>query len=71
MPVAELRAALPSGVQVSETAAGSYLVAGEVTPALLAGITSWCAARDVLAEGLAVERRSLEDVFLDLTRAGR
>ncbi|HST47267.1 ABC transporter ATP-binding protein [Jatrophihabitans sp.] len=71
LPVAELHAALPSGVQVSETAAGSYLVAGEVTPALLAGITSWCAARNVLAEGLRVERRSLEDVFLDLTRAGR
>jgi ABC-2 type transport system ATP-binding protein len=42
-------------------------VAGEVTPALLAGITSWCAARDVLAEGLSVERQSLEDVFLALT----
>ncbi|MDQ1742771.1 MAG: type transport system ATP-binding protein [Pseudonocardiales bacterium] len=71
LPVAELRAALPAGVQVSEPATGCYLVAGEVTPALLAGITSWCAARNVLAEGLSVERRSLEDVFLDLTRTGR
>jgi ABC-2 type transport system ATP-binding protein len=71
LPIAELRAALPAGAQVSEPAAGCYLVAGEVTPALLAGITSWCAARDVLAEGLNVERRSLEDVFQDLTQAGR
>jgi ABC-2 type transport system ATP-binding protein len=71
LPVADLGAALPAGVQVSETTAGCYLVAGEVTPALLAGITSWCAARNVLAEGLSVERRSLEDVFLDLTRADR
>ena len=73
LPVEDLRAALPAGVQVSETGAGCYLVSGEVTPALLAGITSWCAARDVLAEGLSVERRSLEDVFLDLTvpRTGR
>ncbi|HEV2887813.1 MAG TPA: ABC transporter ATP-binding protein [Jatrophihabitans sp.] len=76
LPIAELRAALPAGAQVSEPTAGCYLVAGEVTPALLAAITSWCAARDVLAEGLSVERRSLEDVFLDLTvsplpRAGR
>ena len=69
LPIAELRAVLPAGAQVSEPAPGRYLVAGEVTPALLAGITSWCAARDVLAEGLSVERRSLEDVFLALTVA--
>ena len=67
LPIAELQAALPAGALVSEPAAGRYLVSGEVTPALLAGITSWCAARDVLAEGLSVERRSLEDVFLALT----
>jgi ABC-2 type transport system ATP-binding protein len=67
LPIAELRAALPAGAQVSEPAVGRYLVSSEVTPALLAGITSWCAARDVLAEGLSVERRSLEDVFLALT----
>jgi ABC-2 type transport system ATP-binding protein len=67
LPIADLWAVLPAGAQVSEPAAGRYLVSGEVTPALLAGITSWCAARDVLAEGLSVERRSLEDVFLALT----
>ncbi len=67
LPIAELRAALPAGAEVNEPAAGQYLVTGEVTPALLAAITSWCAARDVLAEGLSVERRSLEDVFLALT----
>jgi ABC-2 type transport system ATP-binding protein len=73
LPITELRAALPAGVQVSEPEPGRYLVAGEVTPTLLAGITSWCAARNVLAEGLSVERRSLEDVFLALTlpQAGR
>ena len=37
------------------------------TPQLLATLTAWCAGQDVLAEDLAVERRSLEDVFLDLT----
>jgi ABC-2 type transport system ATP-binding protein len=67
LPIADLRAALPAGTQVSEPTAGHYLISGEITPALLAGITSWCAARDVLAEGLSVERRSLEDVFLALT----
>ena len=37
------------------------------TPQLLATLTAWCAREGVLAEHLAVERRSLEDVFLDLT----
>ena len=67
LPVAELQAALPSGALVSEPAPGEYLVAAQITPQLLAAVTSWCAARAILAEGLAVERRSLEDVFLDLT----
>jgi len=65
--IAELQAALPAGSEVSEPAAGQYLVSAEVTPGLLAAITSWCASHDVLAEGLSVERRSLEDVFLALT----
>jgi len=36
-------------------------------PQLLATVTAWCAAREVMPEGLVVERRTLEDVFLDLT----
>jgi ABC-2 type transport system ATP-binding protein len=46
---------------------GEYLVSGDVTPQLLATLTAWCAAQGVLAENLAVERRTLEDVFLELT----
>jgi len=38
-----------------------------VTPQLLATLTAWFASQNVLTEELAVERRSLEDVFLDLT----
>ena len=71
LPVAELQSALPPGSQVTEPHPGAYLVAAPVTPELLAAITSWCAARGVLAEGLTVERRSLEDVFLSLTSANR
>ena len=52
---------------VAEQGDGRYLVTGEVTPQLLATLTAWFASQDVLAEELAVERRSLEDVFLDLT----
>ncbi|MEO6700072.1 MAG: ABC transporter ATP-binding protein [Jatrophihabitantaceae bacterium] len=67
LPIADLQAALPAGAKVSEPAAGNYLISAEVTPKLLAAATSWCAARDVLAERLNVEQRSLEDVFLALT----
>ena len=33
----------------------------------LASVTSWCAGHGVLAQDLRVERRTLEDVFLELT----
>ena len=59
--------ALPVGTKASEERPGHYLIAGEVTPQLLATLTAWCAGEGVLAEDLAVERRSLEDVFMELT----
>jgi ABC-2 type transport system ATP-binding protein len=65
--VTELRDALPPGTRVAEQGDGRYLVTGEVTPQLLATLTAWLAGQNILAEELAVERRSLEDVFLDLT----
>ncbi|GMA84990.1 hypothetical protein GCM10025868_02400 [Angustibacter aerolatus] len=40
---------------------------GAVDPRVLSTLTAWCAARQVMPEGLTVGRRSLEDVFLDLT----
>ncbi|MFN2538920.1 MAG: ABC transporter ATP-binding protein [Mycobacteriales bacterium] len=49
-----------------ESPAGTYLVEGPEGPQLLAGVTAWCATRGVLPEGLQT-RRTLEDVFLDLT----
>src|SRR4029078_12040038 len=61
---------LPPGTRVSEPEPGRYLVAGDVTPQLLATLTAWCASQEVLAEDLAVERRTLESVFLDLTGHG-
>jgi ABC-2 type transport system ATP-binding protein len=67
LAVDDLKSALPGHSQVTEERPGSYLVRAEVTPALLAAVTSWCADQGVLAEGLSVERRSLEDVFLALT----
>jgi ABC-2 type transport system ATP-binding protein len=67
LAIADLQAALPAGARVTEDRPGDYLVSAEVTPELLAAVTNWCVARGVLAEGLRVGRRSLEDVFLALT----
>jgi ABC-2 type transport system ATP-binding protein len=62
-----LAAALPAPARVGEPQPGAYLVQGVVDPQLLAALTGWCAARGVFAEDLRVQRRSLEDVFLELT----
>jgi ABC-2 type transport system ATP-binding protein len=67
LDVRALAAALPAGVAVSEPQPGQYLVEGPVDPQLLAAVTAWCAGAGVLAEDLRIQRRSLEDVFLDLT----
>jgi ABC-2 type transport system ATP-binding protein len=65
--LASLMAALPAGSQATEPEPGRYLVSGEVSPQLLAMLTAWCAGQGVLADDLTVGRRSLEDVFLELT----
>ena len=62
-----LHAALPEGSRVREVLAGSYRVEGIMSPQLLATVTAWCAANGILPDGLTVERRTLEDVFLELT----
>jgi ABC-2 type transport system ATP-binding protein len=65
-----LRAALPEGVLAAEPAPGRYAIEGARTPlgpGAVATVTAWCAAHGVLPEGLVLGRRTLEDVFLELT----
>ncbi|HEX3784209.1 MAG TPA: ABC transporter ATP-binding protein [Pseudonocardiaceae bacterium] len=62
-----LTAALPEDCTTEETTPGHYLVDGPITPQVVSTVTSWCAQQGVLAEALQVSKRSLEDVFLDLT----
>jgi ABC-2 type transport system ATP-binding protein len=64
-----LLAALPPASLAKESPAGHYVieVPGAVDPLLLAAVTAWCAERDVLANSLRIESRTLEDVFLELT----
>jgi ABC-2 type transport system ATP-binding protein len=67
LDIVSLAAELPEGTQVRETIPGHYLVTGGVDPRLLASVTAWCAERQVMPEDLAVDRRTLEDVFIELT----
>lgn len=62
-----LAAVLPGGHAVSEGPPGSYRVEGEATPGVLAAVTAWCAELDLMPQDLSVGRRTLEDVFLELT----
>jgi ABC-2 type transport system ATP-binding protein len=59
--------ALPEGYRTTEPQPGKYLVEGEISPQILATVTAWCAQQNVLATDLRVAKRSLEDVFLELT----
>jgi ABC-2 type transport system ATP-binding protein len=52
---------------VCEVEAGHYLVEAEPSPTLVATLASWLAARGVLLTELRVARRSLEEVYLQLT----
>ncbi|MFB4302881.1 ABC transporter ATP-binding protein [Actinomadura sp. NTSP31] len=63
----ELLSALPAGSAAKESPAGHYLIEADVRPELLATVTAWCASHGVLTEDLRIERRTLEDVFLELT----
>lgn len=65
LDVSALMSAL--GVKVDEPRPGHYVISGEVTPRLLADLTQWCAAQDVLADSILVQRQTLEDRFLELT----
>jgi ABC-2 type transport system ATP-binding protein len=67
-----LLAALPAGALAKESPAGHYLVevADRVDPQLIASVTAWCAEHGVLARDLQIERRTLEDLFLELTGRG-
>ena len=63
----QLLMALPEDCRAKESPAGQYLVEGTIDPQLLASVTSWCAGHGVLAEDLRLERRTLEDAFLEIT----
>ncbi|KIZ18011.1 ABC transporter ATP-binding protein [Streptomyces natalensis] len=67
LDLASLLKALPQDSTAAEPAPGTYRVTGTVGPQLLATVASWCAQNGVMPDAIAVERHTLEDVFLELT----
>jgi ABC-2 type transport system ATP-binding protein len=67
LPLTQLVTALPEGCSAIEVMPGSYQVSGPISPQVVSTVTAWCAQQGVLADALQVAKRSLEDVFLDLT----
>jgi ABC-2 type transport system ATP-binding protein len=67
MDLTLLEDVLPEGYLSKEGPPGHYTVSGRIDPQVLAAVTAWCARQGVLADDVRVGRRSLEDVFLDLT----
>jgi ABC-2 type transport system ATP-binding protein len=67
--VVELGAALGLGPDaVTETRAGEYVIAAEATPELVADLAVWLRDAGIRLGELQAGRRSLEEVFLRLTR---
>ncbi|MEU6401934.1 ABC transporter ATP-binding protein [Streptomyces sp. NPDC046985] len=67
LDVGSLLKALPADSSAAELTPGTYRIVGKVDPQLLATVTSWCAQHGVMPDRISVERRTLEDVFLELT----
>jgi ABC-2 type transport system ATP-binding protein len=66
-PGLDLSGVLPADVVVLEERAGSYTATGALTPRHLAALAEWWAAHDVMPAAMALQARSLEDVFLDIS----
>jgi ABC-2 type transport system ATP-binding protein len=66
-----LQAGLGDGVKAAEPVPGRYRVARPdgtaLAPETIAAVTAWCASTGVRPDGLSLGRRTLEDVFLELT----
>jgi ABC-2 type transport system ATP-binding protein len=67
LPLEDLLRELPPGTTAEEDTPGGYRIGGVLDTDGLAAVTAWCAARRAKVTSLHTERRTLEDVFLDLT----
>lgn len=68
-PATPLR--LAEGTALVEDSPGQYRVTSLGSPADLAAVAAWWAANGVFPTSIAMEPRSLEDVFLEIAEGGR
>ncbi|GAB1642056.1 ABC transporter ATP-binding protein [Krasilnikovia sp. MM14-A1259] len=66
LPAGDLAARL-TGVTVTEQSPGEYAVAGPLHTDAIADVLTWFAAQGARVTGVDTRRRTLEDVYLDLT----
>ena len=71
LEIDSLRSMLSSDFLVQELPPGRYSIVGALDPQVIATVTAWCAARDVMPHGLRVGHRTLEEVFLEITGRGQ
>jgi len=62
-----LCSALPHGYSATEVSPGRYLVEGDIAPATVATVTSFCARVGVMPVDVQVGHRTLDEVYLELT----
>jgi ABC-2 type transport system ATP-binding protein len=62
-----LCSALPHGYSAREVSPGRYLVEGDIAPATVATVTSFCARVGVMPVDVQVGHRTLDEVYLELT----
>jgi len=62
-----LCSALPHGYSAREVSPGRYLVEGDIAPATVATVTSFCARVGVMPFDVQVGHRTLDQVYLELT----
>ncbi|ASO20000.1 ABC-2 type transport system ATP-binding protein [Actinoalloteichus hoggarensis] len=67
LDLALLTTALPDGCTAQEISAGEYAVCGRIDPQVASTVAAWCARHEVFAQDMRLARRSLEEVFLELT----
>jgi len=63
----ELGDRLPDSIIAAETTAGEYRLTGDITPAVVASVTAFCAEAGVMPTDLHTGARSLDEVYLELT----
>ena len=63
----DLLAALPRGTVISEQNPGRYSIETVVSPGVLGAVSAWCADNGIPQHAIAIQRHTLEDVFLALT----